>query len=213
MSGKIVKSRVADGIYLLRFRTQYELAATFLRIQEHYESPRFHGRVFSLEEYMDWYAAHSGNFTYYQDWSGFNVPSTALQPFFDGKFDPLSEKEKRLLRLFSRLREPFYVIGVFDDGKGSRSLTHEIAHALYFTNAAYREAVQAAIRRYDTSVLARQIAQAGYARHVIPDEMQAYIVAPSGDLGAALGPIQPLRRELRALFKRHAGGLTIPKLR
>jgi hypothetical protein len=28
-------------------------------------------RFFSLEQYMDWYAARCGNFTYYQDWSGF----------------------------------------------------------------------------------------------------------------------------------------------
>ena len=61
---KIRKQKVAKGIYLLRFRTQYELAATFLRVQEHYESPKFHGRVFSLEQYMDWYAADRGNFTY-----------------------------------------------------------------------------------------------------------------------------------------------------
>jgi len=36
ISMRIKKSRVAKGIYLLRFRTQYELAATFLRVQEHY---------------------------------------------------------------------------------------------------------------------------------------------------------------------------------
>lgn len=94
---KIVKSRIAKDIYLLRFKTQYELAATFLRVQEHYESPRFHGRIFSLEQFMDWYAKRYGNFTYYEDWAGFNVPSTALQPFYEGKFDPLSEKEKEFL--------------------------------------------------------------------------------------------------------------------
>ena len=90
----IIKHKVADGIYLLRFKTQYELTSTFLRVQEHYESPQFHGRIFTLEQYMDWYVARYGSFSYYQDWSGFNVPSTAFQPFYDGKFDPLTEKEK-----------------------------------------------------------------------------------------------------------------------
>jgi hypothetical protein len=84
MPPKIIKRRVAKGIYLVRFATQYELSSTFLRFQEHYESPRFHGRVFSLEEYMDWYATRYGNFTYYQDWAGFNVPSTAFRPFLCG---------------------------------------------------------------------------------------------------------------------------------
>src|SRR5262249_19669839 len=50
---EIVKTRLADGIFLLQFDTQYGLAATFLRVQEHYESSRFSGRVFTLEQYMD----------------------------------------------------------------------------------------------------------------------------------------------------------------
>jgi hypothetical protein len=211
MSMKIVKSRVAKGIYLLRFKTQYELTSTFLRVQEHYESPRFHGRIFSLEQYMDWYAVRYGNFTYYQDWSGFNVPSTALQPFYDGKFDPLSEKEQHLLGLFKQLKEPFYVIGIYDaDAKGS--LTHELAHALFFIDVDYRQAVLKAMRGYDTSKLAKQIAEAGYAKHVIPDETQAYIVSPSEKLGSAPG-LKALRRELRALFRQHSRKLSVPGIK
>ncbi len=205
---KITKHRVARGIYLLKFKTQYELTSTFLRVQEHYESPRFHGRIFSLEQYMDWYAAEKGNFTYYQDWSGFNVPSTAFQLFYEGKFDPLSDKEKHLLGLFAKLQERFYVIGVYEDG----SLTHELAHALYFTDEAYRKAVQAEMRKYDTSGLARKIANAGYAQHVVRDEMQAYIVAPSSGLGAKLGPLKPLRGRLRRLFRQHSKGLRPPRI-
>src|SRR5438105_13952294 len=122
---KIIKSKVAAGIYLLRFKTQYELASTFLRIQEHYESPYFSGKIFSLEQYMDWYAARTGSFTYYEDWSGFNVPSNALRPFYDGKFDPLLEKEKRLLGLFKRLKGRFYIIGI-SDTEARATLTHEL---------------------------------------------------------------------------------------
>jgi hypothetical protein len=206
MSGKIIKKKLADGIYLLRFKTQYELAATFLRVQEHYESPQFSGRIFSLEKYMDWYVTRYGAFTYYEDWAGFNVPSTALTPFKDGKFDPLLDKEKRLLRLFKNSRKRFYVIGVYD----SRDLTHEIAHALFFTDAAYRLAVRKAMRGYDTSTLKKQLARAGYASHVIPDEVHAYLVAPSGKLGKASHALRPLRRKLRALFKRHSAGISVP---
>jgi len=211
MPEKIIKSRVAKGIYLLRFKTQYELAATFLRVQEHYESPRFHGRVFSLEQYMDWYAARYDNFTYYQDWSGFNVPSTAFQPFYDGKFDPLSEKEKRLLRLFKNLHQRFYVIGIYDSG-AEDSLNHELAHALFFTDAAYRQAVRKAMSGHDTSALEKQLAKTGYAKHVIPDEVQAYLVAPSRKLGGRSRPLEPLRRKLRALFRQHSERLSLPAI-
>ena len=54
------------------------------------------------------------------------------------------------------------------------------------------------------------LAKEGYARHVIPDEVQAYIVAPSGKLGAASRELTPLRRKLRALFRQHAKGLALP---
>jgi hypothetical protein len=208
MPSKIIKRKLADGIYLLSFKTQYELAATFLRVQEHYESPRFSGRVFSLEQFMDWYAERNGNFTYYQDWAGFNVPSRALRPFYQGKFDPLSRKERGLLRLFKGLREPFYVIGIHDHGEHG-DLIHELAHALYFTDASYRRAVQAAMHGFDTTALASEIAQAGYAKHVIPDEVHAYLVAPAGKLGARTRALAPLRRRLRALFRDHAARLSL----
>jgi hypothetical protein len=207
----IIKRRVGPGIYLLRFRTQYELTSTFLRVQEHYESPEFHGRVFSLEQYMDWYAEQYGNFTYYQDWSGFNVPSTAFGPFYEGRFDPLTRRERRLLRLFERLRGRFYVIGTYT-GRGD-TLTHELAHALFFTDADYRKAVREAMRPYNTGALERKLARAGYAQHVIEDEVQAYLIAPSGELGAASKALVPLRRKLRALFHEHAKKLSAPVLR
>ena len=136
--------------------------------------PHFHGRIFTLEQYMDWYVAENGAFTYFQDWSGFNVPSTAFQPFYEGKFDPLTRKEERLLGLFGNLQGRFYVIGIFDGGKKG-TLTHELAHALFFIDDDYRQAVREAMRGYDTSALERQLAKEGYARHVIPDEVQAYI--------------------------------------
>ena len=209
---KIVKHRISDAIYLLRFKTAYQLASTFLRIQECYESPHFHGRVFTLEQFMDWYAAKNKNkeFTYFDDWDGFNVPSTAFEPFYKGRFNPLLEKEKRLLHELRNLnvKDRFYVIGV----ASNKALKHEIAHALFFTDDRYRAAVCAAMRRFDTSALRARILKEGYARHVVDDETQAYIIAPEDDLNGNTRALRPLRRELRALFKRHSAALRIPKL-
>jgi hypothetical protein len=201
MSAQIAKKRLASGIYLLRFNTQYELASTFLRVQEHYESKEFAGRVFSVEQYMDWYAAVHGDFTYFVDWSGFNVPSTALRPFYEGKFDPLLEKEKRFLRLFDRMRSPFYVIGVTADAPRADYI-HELAHAFYFSDLSYRRAVRSAMRSFDTSALRRELSEMGYARHVISDEVHAYLVAPSGATGRSGSALTPLRRTLRSHFRR-----------
>lgn len=206
MSKKINKTKLADGIYLVRFETQYQLAATFLRVQEHYESSRFSGRVFSLEQFMDWYAARFGNFSYYEDWAGFNVPSTALKPFYEGKFDPLLEKEKRLLRLFRHQRESFYIIAVAKKA-AKHDVLHELAHALFFSDATYRNAVRAALHGYDTSAIKRKLTQWGYARHVMEDEVHAYLVAPAEELGRVSRRLVPLQRKLRALFRRHSRGL------
>ena len=202
----VTKTKIADGIFRLRFDTQYALASSFLRIQEHYESNRFRKRVFTLEEYMDWYAATFGAFTYYDDWSGFNVPSSAFAPFYAGQFDPLLRKEQRLLRLFRNEREPFYVIGIASEA----DLKHEIAHALFHTRPDYRKAVLAAMRPYDTSALERRLASMGYHRQVLTDEVHAYLVAPGGSLGAALKRLAPLQRKLRAIFRQRAAGLWRP---
>lgn len=203
----MTKTKLADGIFLVRFPSQYELAATFLRIQEHYESSRFRRRVFTLEEYMDWYAATFGAFTYFEDWSGFNVPSSAFDPFLEGRFDPLLGKEARLLRRFRRERRPFYVIGISSDA----DLRHELAHALFFTRPAYRKAVLAAMRGYDTAGLRKSLGAMGYHRSVLIDEAQAYLIAPAGSLGRGRKRLAPLRRELAAIFDRHAAALSLPR--
>jgi hypothetical protein len=201
----MTRTRLAEGIFLVRFETQYALASTFLRIQEHYESSRFRKRVFSLEEYMDWYATEYGAFTYFEDWSGFNVPSTAFTDFYAGKFDPLLRKEERLLQLFRTQRAPFYVIGLASDA----DLTHELAHALFFTRPAYRRAVLKAMRPYDTSALEKRLLDLGYHRRVLADEVHAYLVAPAGALGTRRRALDPLRKELKALFRQHAGALSL----
>lgn len=48
---KIGAREIVDRIHVATFDTQRELCSTFLRFQEHYESPEFRGKVFSLAEY------------------------------------------------------------------------------------------------------------------------------------------------------------------
>jgi len=49
-----------------------------------------------------------------------------------------------------------------------------------------------------------RILRDGGHEHVIEDETQAYLIAPSSKLGAASKPLLPLRRKLRVLFREHA---------
>ena len=44
---------VLPNVYVLNFDTQYELCMSFVRMQEFYESPKFRGKTFELEEFID----------------------------------------------------------------------------------------------------------------------------------------------------------------
>jgi hypothetical protein len=183
------------------------MAASFLRVQEHYESRKFHGRVFTLEDYMDWYAKEYGNFTYYQDWDGFNVPSSAFEPFYRGKFDPLSKKETRLLDLLRNESGKFYVIGILEDSNDLENdgLQHEIAHALYHVDLAYQREVRRLMKGYDLAPISRQLMKMSYHRSVVSDEIQAYMVGSTDQIPASITkPLAPLRREIRRVYRRHA---------
>ena len=200
------KSKLAERIFLVEFDSQYLLASTFLRIQEHYESRKYRNRVFSLEEFMDWYAATFGAFTYFEDWSGFNVPSEAFEAFYQGTFNPLSKKEERLLGLFRRESRPFYVIGL----SSKDDLKHELAHALFSTQPEYKKAVVAAMRGFDTSVLKRRLAKMGYHAHVLPDEVQAYLIAPEDAPGGTPRSLTRLRRTLQSIYREYSTRLQLP---
>lgn len=171
---------IAPGIYHMHFPTQHLLTSTFLRFQEHYESPKFRGKVFTLEEYMDWYAKNhgkDGHFTYLQDWRGFNIPSSVLQLFYEGKFDPLTRKEQALLDLFRGIEGKFYVIGTYGRSKASRkTLRHEIAHALYYIDDVFQEEAERIIAGLKLRPLFSYFRKTGgYAESVFRDEAQAYI--------------------------------------
>lgn len=180
----IGSARTSDGkppIYHLSFPTQHLLASTFLRFQEHYESPEFRGKYFSLEEYMDWYAEKTGAFTYYKDWNGFNIPSYVLEPFHAGHFDPLTAKEQLLLDITRLFPEPFYLIGTWTDdskkrGTGeNRTLVHECVHGLYYTFPDYAAAVNEELAKHDTSQVRTALEEMGYHEGVILDEINAYM--------------------------------------
>lgn len=200
---------VADKVHLLTFQTQAEVTSTFLRFQEHYESPKFAGMIFSLDEYKEWYVKNSpngiktGEFTYYTDWSGFNIPGEILKPFYEGKFHPLSEAEQIILDMFKDEENPFYIIGVHKESKSfEKLLRHETAHGLYFTNPEYRKEALGIIAKYDTSEVRKDLlASGGYGENVIDDEVHAYSISGGKSLGANIP--ENLCLEMNELFEKY----------
>lgn len=155
--------------------SQEELAITFMRFQEHYESPNpdFKGKIFTQGQLKRWYSETYGSNDYHQQWIGFNFPSQVLHPFKHGLFDPLTTEEQRLLDLFRYRLDDFYIIGA----QNNSVLRHELAHALYCSNTKYRKEIDTIIKN-NTKKLKKTISyilNKGYSTEVLNDEIQAYI--------------------------------------
>ncbi len=219
----MIIQELLERIVHVQFPTQKELGMTFLRFQEHYESPKFKGRVFTLEEYQRWYLEESntgretGKFSYYEDWAGFNVPSTILKPFYEGRFDPLSVQEDRLLAALEsrhRQRIDFYLIGTSEESDDD-TLKHEIAHGLFYIHPEYRARVKRLIKRIpkrETEFFRRVLTNqaGGYHPDVFEDEVQAYLIAELDYLkggGMRLKTIKEVLKELHANFNQFSKGL------
>jgi len=190
MDTKIIKSEILKNIFLLEFETQLELASTFLRLQEYYESPQFKGKIFTLNEYKDWYTKEKGKFSYYTDWGGFNIPSSIITSFTQGLFNPLSDKETNLINLFKEVPHPFYIIGIHKELEShhkDKYLKHETAHGLYYTNSKYREKVENILSQYDLVDFKNWLkSTGGYHEEVLDDECHAYAIAGSSKLDIKL---------------------------
>jgi hypothetical protein len=186
--GVLQVNQPVKSVIHFEFATKRELAKTFIRFQEHYESPQFRGLVFTLAQYKAWYLLNAPNailtkkFTYYEDWGGFNIPNHVLEPFFMGKFNPLTQREKRILEYFEPLRhKKVYIIGTCIEEKNL--LKHEIAHGLYYTNSAYKKQVKIILSRLQKEFplerkKIRQILKnsGGYHTRVLDDETHAYLL-------------------------------------
>lgn len=181
---KIRIENPSKGVHHIKFSTRYECAATFIRLQEFYESPfrGFYRRYFTLEEYMDRYAKENGNFTYTTDWEGFNVPGNVIRTFFkkDSPFwYDMRCKETILynnLEEVIRSGERFYLIGTSDED-GHSAIDHEYSHGFWYLNRKYRADQQHALDGISKRIMVKlesKLLEKGYRKSVILDELQAY---------------------------------------
>ena len=179
--------QLTPAIFLLEVDGNNDLAHTFLRAQEFYESgnDKFRGQKFSLEEYKSWYCSQSdsGNFSYGEDWRGFNIPSHVIEDCYkvnsertkeDMFFLSICEKAKGLAQ--KNGYDNYYLLGV---RKGDiNTLNHEIAHGLFSTNIEYQEMMTQAVKRVETETiqpLFDSLKEMGYGENVFIDEAQAYL--------------------------------------
>lgn len=197
-------TQINKTISLVQADSQETLARTFLRFQEHYESPEWKNKIFTIGQFRAWYSTKYGQNSYETDWSGFNIPSYVLDPFVKGLFDPLTSLEQELLDLFKYRTDKFYIIGAQQDSPST--LEHEVCHGLFYTDDAYRQAVQKLLQTHKKNLkdVYSYVSSMMYHESVLDDEVHAYVSANPQylqDEGVAF-PVE-LHKRLAALRNKH----------
>ncbi len=190
VKGKVVE--VKPRIYCVTVDDDYDRAMLFCRYQEFYESPykKFRGKPFTWMEYMRHYktAWKKGVFTYPEDWSGYNIPSNMLQQAHhifcrDTEYDLImndiywhcveDSTEKN-----DGKQTDWYLIGA--SSKDLKTMDHEIAHGLYYTNNDYKKSVSKLIKQIEPNhyeKLKKKLIKMGYVddKKIIDDEINAFM--------------------------------------
>lgn len=181
-----------------------ELARSFLRFQEYYESPNdsFRGQIFTIGQYRSWYEQKYGSFSYETDWTGFNIPDSVLIPFRKGYFDPLTVEEENLLSFFINApKHNYYIIGANSEDV----LNHELNHALYAYSKNYSDEVNKA---FDANLehikyALEYLLNKGYCKYLLYDELQAYILDNDKDI-IPLIKHSPIMYTLHRLYSQYS---------
>ena len=197
-----------ENIYLIESQNRQNLAETFMRFQEYYESPVFSGRYFSVHEFAAWYTSKYGAFSYARDWSGFNIPSWVMEPFKNGSFGELTEKEQKLLSFFKNKEGNFYIIGATPQDEWFKdTVKHEYVHGAFFTSPSYKSDVISTINEKNPEAVKKALREMGYGEDVLTDEANAYLLTEPESLGKhiSLRSGIDLRNTLDKLFKKHFG--------
>ena len=189
---KGVVKEVAPRIYCAIIDDDYDRAMLFCRYQEYYESPykKFRGKRFTWMEYMRFYknAWKKRTFTYPDDWAGYNIPSNILDGGVDAfyketEYDVIMNDIYFYCSIDSQNKNDgegcdWYLIGA--SSRDVKTMDHEIAHGLYFTNTVYKKMVDTLIKNikpthYDK--LKKKLIKMGYVddKKIIDDEIQEFM--------------------------------------
>ena len=184
MKIKYSLKKLYPGIYLCKIDDTYDLAMTFCRVQEFYESPfkQIRGKRFTFIEFMSLYAKeHEGVFTYPQDWAGFNVPGPIVAALYDHLgVDDVNDYDYIITDIHDKIRGEidgtnYYLIGSNSD---KTTIAHECCHAFYFIDAEYKKNTNSILKKLSPSVRTKAenvLYDLGYDKSVIDDELQAYL--------------------------------------
>lgn len=206
-----VVKKINKDITQVIYSTVEEMNKAFCRISGYGECPKFQGQIFTLGEYRKWYSEEYGGWTYYEDFHGHNIPCKSMEPFWNGDFDPLTPEEEFLVNLTRHKARPHYIIGTSSESRESAN-DHELAHALFGTNEAYRKKATELINKYSKELkeVKALLIKLGYNSSVFIDEAHAYTGIDSTYLdNANVKYPTKLRDELVDLYNKYKPTLNL----
>jgi hypothetical protein len=183
MKIKTKLTKLCDGIYLCEIDNAYDLAMTFCRAQEFYESPfeEIRNKNFTMMQFQRLYSLkRNGYFSYPEDWAGFNIPGSILEKFYKGDWitNDWNEYDGVFKKLINHIGndKPFYLIGAVRGDKDT--IDHELCHAFYNLKENYKKEVDKLISKIPKKTfnkMRKALKDTGYCNKVIKDEIQAYL--------------------------------------
>jgi hypothetical protein len=209
-------SEPIKNCFLFEFQKQKDLALTFCRVQEYYESnnEELNGKFFSFEEFIKKSMDDDGFINYFSDWDGFNIPGDVWETWRTN-VGLLSQHETRLDNEISLLYdnyEKYYIIGTMKNAKGV--IDHEIAHALFYLNHDYRVKTSYLNLEFKTQFktqynkVLKTFKKMGYNESVFEDEMQAWMSSSKKnelveDFGLDYDAILPIIKSYRKVLRKY----------
>jgi hypothetical protein len=176
---------VKAGIFLAEFKDPYDMCMTFCRYQEYYESPnpKFRNKDFKFFDFIKWYSQHysKGDFTYTNDWVGFNVPSEILENCRAGILD-WNQYDQTMTSIVSNIYskkmnyDKFYLIGAMSGNE--RTIRHEVAHGMFYLDKNYKKEMLTLVKGLKPKFkeqFYKDLEKIGYTKQVLPDEAQAFL--------------------------------------
>ena len=199
MKIKYKLKEVAKDVYLCSIKDNYDLAMTFCRAQEFYESAfkQIRGKKFNLFDFIKLYTHWSseGAFTYPTDWTGFNIPGSIIDKMFKLGIDDFNCYDDVMNKIHNQInKKDYYLIAGVDND--DVTIKHELCHAFYYLDKKYKSNTHKLVNLLQPKVynkLEKYLFSIGYCKKVIKDEVQAYL---STDIGG-MCEIKLTQKELK----------------
>lgn len=214
-----MKLKVLDkNLFCFVADTQKELALTFYRVQEFYESqnPMLCRQNFDAFDFLDELMNDEGEIDYFSEWNGFNIPGNIFFSWMSATtFHNRSHYEDYMIDLMYKTldqKEPFYVIGVMKGDKAT--LKHELSHALYYMDSYYMNDAADLSAEFERdypkqySLMMDGLNDLGYNYDVLDDELIAWMSTTSKkelveEFGVDYAKIQPIVNKYRKLLRKY----------